>query len=367
MAKDYYEILGVPRGASEEEIKKSYRRLAHKYHPDKAGGNEHKFKELNEAYQVLSSREKRAQYDRFGSAFESGGFPGAHAGAGGFDPSNFSGSWGSESGDFGDIFETIFEQFGGRGRSRETYRRGSDIEIQEELTLEEAFSGIKRTIKFSTFISCETCNGAGNFPKEGFSNCSTCNGKGEVKVDQRTFFGNFSQIKTCQNCFGKGKIPKKICGKCGGRGRVKDKREVSIEFAPGIENGQIIKVRGAGEAGERAAGVGDLYIIVKVKQHSVFERKGSDLFMKKEIKITDALLGKPIEILDVNKEKFTFTVPPGFNFETPLKVSGHGMPRFGGVFVGGNKGDLYIRLLFETPKKLSKKAKELIENLENEI
>jgi molecular chaperone DnaJ len=363
--RDYYEILGVAKTATEDEIKKAYRRLAHKYHPDKSGGDSEKFKEVNEAYQVLSSKDKRAQYDRFGRVFDGAQPGGGGAGFGGFDPSNFA-QWnvnGSNFGDFGDIFETIFSEFGGTRRRRETYRRGSDIEVAEAITLEESFAGVTRTLRFRTHVVCDPCKGLGHFPDEGFSDCSVCGGKGEVTVQQRTFFGNFAQVRTCEKCFGKGKIPKKTCSTCQGAGRVEGKREVEVAFAPGIEDGQIIKLKGAGEAGERGAGVGDLYVVVNVRPHAVFERRKGDLFTRKEIKITAALLGTEIEMQDIAGGTFTFAVPAGFNFEEPLKVSGKGMPKFG--FSG--RGDLYVRLSFKTPKKLSQKARKLLEELNEEI
>lgn len=365
MAKNYYDILGVSRTASEEEIKKAYRRLAHKHHPDKGGGDAEKFKEINEAYQVLSNKEKRSQYDRFGRVFE--GAQGAHAGASGFgfDPSAWNVHGSADFGDFGDIFETIFSEFGGK-RKRETYTRGSDAEISENITLEESFRGTKRTIRFRTYVVCNSCKGAGYFPDGGFETCSACRGKGEVKVEQRTFFGNFAQIRACADCFGKGEKPKKSCADCSGRGRKEGMREIAVEFAPGIEDGQIIKIKGAGEAGERGAGVGDLYVVVRVSPHAEFERRKNDLFAKKEVKITDALLGREIAMKDISGEPFTFSVPTGFDFEEPLRIPGKGMPKFGSPF-GSSRGDLYVRISWKTPRKISGKARKLLEELEGEI
>lgn len=366
MAKDYYEILGIAHTASEEEIKKAFRKLAHRHHPDKGGGDDEKFKELNEAYQTLSNKEKRAQYDRFGRVYEGGPIPGG--GFAGFDPSAFGKEWNFNGGgfqDFGDIFETIFSGFSGQNgaRGRETYRRGSDIETLETITLEEAFCGTKRILKFKTFIACTSCVGAGHFPAEGFSECATCRGKGEVSVEQRTFFGNFAQVRQCAICFGKGKIPKKSCSTCKGKGRHEGTREISVEFPAGIEDGQIVKIQSAGEAGERNAGTGDLYVGVRVKSHGVFERRKADLFTRREIKITDALLGRSMMMRNIGGEEFSFVIPAGFDFEEPLKISLRGMPRFGGK----GRGDLFIRLSFTTPKKVSSKARELLEKLEEEL
>lgn len=368
MAKDYYKILGVERGASEDEIKKAYRRLAHQHHPDKAGGNEARFKEINEAYQVLSNKEKRTQYDRFGQVFEGGqpgaggwggGFPGGSQWQGGF-PEGFEGM-----GDMGDIFETIFEQFGGGGR-RKTYTRGADLEMAHEITLEDAFHGVAAALRVKTHIMCVKCKGKGAEESAGQTSCKMCEGKGEIREQQRTFFGNFSQIKSCPTCRGKGYIPNKACASCKGAGRVAGVREVNVRIAPGVEDGQVIKVQGMGEAGEEGGGSGDLYIVVRVKPHAVFERRKQDLYMVRDVRVTDALLGKKIELHDVGGEKFSVVVPAGFNLKDKLKIPGRGMPRLGGLISSG-RGDLYITLNIGVPKSLSHKAKKLLEDLDNEL
>ncbi|MDR3581761.1 MAG: DnaJ domain-containing protein, partial [Candidatus Pacebacteria bacterium] len=220
--KDYYETLGVSRTASEEEVKKAYRKLAHQYHPDKAGGSEAKFKEINEAYQVLSDKNKRAQYDRTGSADPGqqwGGFGGGNVNWGGmgFDPSQFEQQFG-DMGDFGDIFEGIFGGMGGR-EHRRTYEKGSDIEAREEVTLEEAFRGVAKTLHFKAFTQCAKCGGNGAEPGSDFEKCATCGGQGQVREQRRTFFGNISQVKTCTKCHGTGQIPRKPCSTCKGAGR----------------------------------------------------------------------------------------------------------------------------------------------------
>ncbi len=370
MAKDYYSILGVARGASEDEIKKAYRKLAHQHHPDKAGGDEKKFKEINEAYQVLSHKEKRAQYDQFGATFDQGqpGGGGGFSGFGGFNPSDFQ-NWnfqgGFQGGDFGDIFETIFEQFGGgnAGRKRQTYQQGSDIETEIDLTLEEAFFGIKRDMRFKTHIVCKECGGVGHDAAKGFSQCTRCNGKGEIRVEKKTFFGNFAQVNTCDVCFGRGQTPNKICGTCKGTGRITDMKEVKVDIAPGVEEGQVVKIKGGGEAGERGGGSGDLYVHIHVKPNPVFKRKKNDLYITKEIKIADALLGKKIKIRDINGTDFDFSIPVDFGFDAPFRVSGRGMPYLG----SSSRGDLYVHFSLKMPKKLSKKAKELLEELEREL
>ncbi len=358
MNKDYYNVLGVERSASKDEIKKAYRRLAHKFHPDKSNGDEQKFKEVNEAYQVLSDEGKRAQYDRFGQV--GGGFPGA----------DFGGAQWNTVGDFGewgDVFGDIFEQFGFGKRNRQTYVHGSDIEVVHIITLEEAFRGVKRNITFATLVSCDTCDGLGHNKKAGVSNCTVCQGKGEIREQRRTFFGEFSHVTTCPQCFGRGEVPNEQCAVCKGKGKVSGERQAAVEFGPGIESGQIIKIKEKGEAGERGGRTGDLYIVVKIKPHEIFERKKSDLLITKDIHITEVLLSKEIELPDIGGEKFSITIPPGFNFKDPLKVEKRGMPRFS---LGSDmhiRGDLYVIFNVIVPKKLSKKAKKLLEDLDEEL
>lgn len=375
--KDYYQILGVAKTASEEEIKKAYRKLAHQYHPDKAGGDEKKFKEINEAYQVLSDKTKRGQYDRFGTAEPGAGFGGGQWAGGnvnwggmGFDPSQF-GQFG-DMGDFGDIFETIFEGMGGRPR-RKTYEKGSDIEAREEITLEEAFRGTVKTLRFRTFVQCAKCGGKGAEPGSGFEKCAVCDGQGQVREQRRTFFGSFSQVRTCAKCHGTGQVPKKPCTTCKGAGRIESAREAKIEILPGIEDGQLIKLQGMGEAGERGTAAGDLYIRVQVKRHAVFERRGADLIITRELPLTDALLGKTLSVPSVSGGALQVEIPPQFNLKDMLRIPHEGMPRFGSAKIGmrgpegGSRGDLLVNFIVKTPKKPNAKAKKLLEDLEKEL
>lgn len=378
MNKDYYKILGVGKTATEEELKKAYRKLAHQHHPDKQGGNESKFKEINEAYQVLSSKEKRAQYDRFGQVFSAGsgpayggeGFPGGFSAAdfGGFD---FGGgspgggfNWnftGGDQADLNEVFESIFEQFG--GRRRQTYAQGSDVEILQEIGLAEAFHGLKRALSFKTHIVCDACQGLGHDKSGGFDTCGMCNGRGEINVERRTFFGQFAQVKVCPECSGNGQVPKLPCSKCKGKGRVSGVKEVNMNIAPGVEDGQIIKIQSGGEAGERNGGVGDLYVIVRIKPHPVFIRKKEDLFMSRDISLAEALLEKEIPIADIGGEKFSVKIPGGFSLQEKMRVSHRGMPKFG----SSSRGDLYISFNLKMPKRVSDKAKKLLEDLEGEL
>lgn len=357
--KDYYQILGVARAATEEEIKKAYRKLAHQYHPDKKGGNEAKFKEINEAYQVLSDQEKRSRYDRFGSAdgFAGGGAPNW----GGFDFSGF-GQGGVEMGDLNDIFETFFDGMGG-ARRRPTVRRGNDLELIEEITLQEAFRGMMKDVAIRTQIACETCRGKGGDPEAGTKACAVCNGRGEVKEERRTFFGSFSQVRACSTCSGFGQIPNKMCGTCKGSGRTTGERKLKIEILPGIQDNQIIKIKGAGEAGERGTEAGDLYVRIRVKPHPVFLRRGDDLVVKCNVTPLDLLAHAPIEIPTIDGGKKSVEIPAGFDLKDYLRVSGEGMPRFGGF----GRGGILVDFVITAPKKPSAKAQKLIEGLRGEL
>ncbi len=362
MAEDYYKVLGVSKGASDEDIKKAYRQLAHKYHPDKSGGDEKKFKEVNEAYQVLSNSEKKAQYDRFGQTFDGmpGGAPYGQPGFGeGF---NWNVDFGGDMVDLSDMLESIFGQFG--GQRRQTYTHGSDMEIVQDISLEEAYKGLKRTIKFKTYISCDVCGGLGHDKRKGFLTCTVCQGQGEIKERKKTFFGNFAQVRSCPKCSGRGEIPNDPCKICEGAGRALGMKEVTVDINPGVESGQIIKVSGAGETGEREGLSGDLYVVIRIKPHHTFSRNKNNLLITQEIRFTDALLSKKIEIKDVSGETFEVTIPQGFNIKDKLRVPGRGMPVFGLLH---NRGDLYISFTLKTPKKLSAKAKKLLEDLEGEL
>lgn len=373
--KNYYDILGVTKISSEEEIKKAYRKLAHQYHPDKAGGDEAKFKEINEAYQVLSDKNKRAQYDRFGSADGPAGFGGFGGGAGagqqwnganvnwggmGFDPSQF-----GDMGDLGDIFEGIFGGMGGAPRHK-TYEKGSDLEAREEITLEEAFRGVTKVLRFRAFAQCTVCGGKGAEPGSLFEKCTTCDGRGEIREQRHTFFGNISQVKMCAKCHGVGEIPKKPCHACKGAGRMEAAREVKIDILPGIEDGQLIKVSGMGAAGERGTAAGDLYVRVRVKPHAAFERHGADLVVTRELLLTDVLLGKTLSVPSISGGTVSLEIPAHFNLKELLRIPHEGMPRFGSSSQGG-RGDLLVNFIIKAPKKPNAKAKKLLEELEKEF
>lgn len=350
--KDYYKILGVDKSASEDEVKKAYRRLAHQYHPDKPGGDESRFKEINEAYQILSDRTKRDQYDRFGTSFDNaaGGAP-----FGGFQNVNFD-FGGMEGMGFGDIFETIFSNMGGTSRPP-VYQRGSDIEMGVEISLEEAVMGKKIPIDFKTRIACEKCDGKGHDPKKGFTKCSVCGGKGEIRETKKTFFGNFSQVSVCRECKGMGEVPNSVCEGCKGSGRVSGNRKLEVEIHPGVMDGQIIKIKGMGEAGERGADTGDLYVRIRVKPHAVFTRAGNDLVTTKEVPVSDIILGHKIKVGTIRGKEVEVEVPSGASLRGEFRIKGEGAVP---------KGDLVVLLDVRAPKKIDPKLKKILEERDGE-
>lgn len=364
--KDYYQILGVPRDASDDEIKKAYRKLAHQYHPDKPGGDEKKFKEINEAYSVLSDKKKRAEYDKFGQVFE-GGIPYGATEGEGFNWGPFSGfgfdfsSGGFEGFDFGDIFENFFGG-GVKSRTKKEGERGNDIRITIDLSLEDAFKGLRREISFKTFVECQSCKGIGYDKSKGMKKCEHCGGGGEIKTSRRTFFGSFTQVSICPSCGGRGEIPNSVCPVCKGDGRVYGSRNVSFYIPPGVRSDEVIKVNEMGEAGKRGGKAGNLYIIINILPHKHFVRKGDDLYLKKEISVAQAFLGKKIEIKDIDGEIFDVVIPPASPLNEYLKVPKRGMKK-----LNGSRGDLYINFVLKTPRHLSSKAKKLLEELEKEL
>lgn len=361
MPKDYYEILGVSRNASQEEIKKAYYKLAHKYHPDK-GGDEKKFKEVNEAYQTLSNKEKRAHYDRFGKGFE-----GFNQGAGfeqGFD---FGSSFGRQGMDFefnfGDLSE-LMEDFLGFGQSRrkKDSKRGKDIEVQIEIPLEEVLKNKERKIVLQKFISCSRCQGLGAEPGSKVKECFSCRGAGWVQQIKRTPLGSFTRSATCPECNGEGFKPEKPCNVCKGEGRIKGKEEIKIFIPAGVDTNQVIKIQGKGEAGRRTGKPGNLYVRIFVKPHSLYKRKGDDLYLKAPVSLTQAALGGEIEINTLEGKKILIKVPSGTESGKILKISGKGVPRFSGL----GRGNMYIELMVKTPKNLTKEQKDLLEKLKEE-
>lgn len=350
--KDYYSILGVAKSASDEDIKKAFRALAHKYHPDKKGGDEQKFKEASEAYAVLSDTKKRAEYDTYGRTFSGGA---AGGGFGGFDFSNFEGFQNGQGVEFdlGDIFGDVF---GGGGRRA---RRGRDISIDVEIPFRDAIFGTERRMLISKLAQCDTCTGTGAKKGSGHITCTACNGKGQIKESRSTFFGTFTSARACPTCKGRGEVPKEICSNCQGDGVLKKQEEVHVVIPAGAENGEMIRMPGRGEA---ASGVpaGDLYVKIHVRQDKLFTRDGMNLVTALSIKLTDALLGAEYRIHTLDGET-PLAIPQGVSQGEFLRIRGKGVPS-----PRGTRGDLLVRVDIEFPKKLSKKAKDAIENLRKE-
>lgn len=351
--KNYYQILGVEKSASKDEIKKAFRKLAHQYHPDKKGGDEGKFKELNEAYQVLSDDQKRAQYDRFGST--GGGFnAGANMGGfdfSGFDFSNFAGGENMEF-DFGDIFSNIFT--GGRRA-----RRGRDISVDIAISFSESVFGTEKEILINKIGTCEACEGKGAEAGSKFKTCAACNGKGQIREARRSFIGTIQSTRECEECHGRGEVPEAPCRACQGAGISKKTESIKVVVPAGIEAGEMIRLSGRGEAISHGPS-GDLYIKVHVDKDKRFARDGANLLYNLNIKLTDALLGSHYKIETLDGE-LDLTIPAGISAGEILRVKGKGVgPK------GGRRGDLMIKVLIPTPTKLSAKAKKLTQELKEE-
>lgn len=355
MAKDYYQILGVSKSANQEDIKKAYRKLAHQYHPDK-GGDEQKFKEINEAYQVLSNSEKRQQYDQFGRTFEGGGFQGGQPGwdfgfGQGFDSADF---------DLGDIFGEMFG-FESRGRKRDL-RKGKDIELEIELPLEATLKTQEKEIVLDKEILCNRCQGAGAEPGSKVKECFSCRGQGEVQQIKKTFLGSFARYTVCPECGGEGTKPEKPCNVCKGEGRIRGEEKIKIFIPAGVDTNQVIKVEGRGQAGKKGGKPGDLYLRIFIKKHPAFKRRGDDIFVSLPVSFSQAALGDEVELFTLEGAKLLLKVPQGTESGKVLRVSGKGIPHF----QGWGRGDMFVELVVKTPRKLNKKQKELLEKLKEE-
>ncbi len=357
--KDYYNILGVEKGASKEEIKKAFHKLAHQYHPDKNSGDDAKFKELNEAYQVLSDEQKRSQYDQFGQTFDGGAGPyGGGQGFGGFDFSGFQNGQGFDMGDLGDIFSEFFG--GGMGGGRQGgIPRGRDISTEIDISFSEAVFGVNRKILLTKQTTCDTCEGTGAKKGSKMDTCKTCNGKGQIHETKRSFLGTFSTAKICETCMGTGQVPHEKCVTCHGAGVLKKQQEIEIKIPAGIRNGEMVRLQGMGEAVSHGKS-GDLYIKINVTPHHTFRREDNDLVMDLNLKLTDALLGMDydLETLDGNVE---VKIPEGVSPGEILRVRGKGVPNG-----RGKRGDILIHMHLKLPNKLSRKARELVEKMKEE-
>ncbi len=348
--RDYYDVLGLKKGAATTEVKASFRKLAMELHPDKNPGDhtaEIKFKEINEAYDVLKDEQKRAAYDRFGhAAFEQGG------GRGHGNPFDFTSS-------FSDIFEDLFGEFGGRGKQGRRQNRGGDLRYNLEITLEEAFTGRATQIRVPSAVACEACSGTGAEAGSKPEQCPTCSGIGKVRAQQ----GFFTIERTCPQCRGNGRIVRNPCKQCKGSGLVQKERTLSVDVPSGVEEGTRIRLSGEGQAGMNGGPPGDLYIFISVAPHAIFQRDGHDLHCRAPVSFVTAALGGAIEVPTLDGGRAKINIPEATQSGRPFRLRAKGMPVLRG---GGMTGDLYVEVVVETPAKLSKKQKELLKAFDAE-
>jgi molecular chaperone DnaJ len=365
MAKrDYYEVLGVSKNATEAELKKAYRKLAMKHHPDKAGGpdDEAKFKEINEAYSILSDSTKRKNYDQFG---HSGPFGAGNGPSGGRSNQQY-GGFGqgvefdmSDLGGFGDIFETFFGG-GGRSSSRKA-QKGNDIHAEIRIDFKEAVFGIEKNFNLLKMNVCSKCRGNGAEPGTSLKTCQTCGGSGQVQTQSRTIFGTFASASVCSECHGIGKMPEKKCSKCSGQGRIKEQVAIKVKIPAGIDNGQSIRIPGSGEAGRQGIPAGDLYLRVDVSQDKRFKREGFNIFSEMEISFPQAALGTTVDI-EVLDGKLKLKVPAGTQSGKVFKLTDHGIPKLN----SNRRGDHLVTILVKTPTSLSRKQRQLLEEFDKD-
>lgn len=367
MSKDYYKILGVEKNASQDEIKKAFRQKAHQCHPDKAGGDEAKFKELNEAYQVLGDQKKRAQYDQFGSAFEHAQSGGGFGGFEGFrDFSGYSNGFNVNMDDLGDIlggFGDIFG-FGGRSRTGTKARRGQDIEASITIDFMEAVFGAEKEVSLNKTVRCDHCQGQGHEPGAKIETCQTCGGRGHTVKVQRTVFGNMQVQMACSDCNGEGKKASEKCQKCGGQGLVRDISKLKIKIPAGINHGETIRLSGQGEAGQKGAPAGDLYLKIRVNPDKRFERDGYDIKSQAKISFTEASLGGKIEV-ETTDGPVDLKIPSGTQPGTVFKLKGKGIPHLQpqSAFGSAKRGDHFVEVQVKVPTSLSWKQKSILKDL----
>jgi molecular chaperone DnaJ len=354
MEKDYYDVLGVDKNASQQEIKKAYRKLALKYHPDKSDDPdaEEKFKEISEAYAVLSDEEKRQRYDRYGHAGidQEYSYEDIFRGA---DLSDIFGDLG-----FGDLFQRFFGGFGGQQRRR----RGRDILYKLEISLEDAYRGNEQEITLNRREQCPECDGSGAAPGSDVTTCSKCNGSGQVQQSSRTAFGHFTQITVCPRCNGQGTIIEEPCKRCDGDGTVRQQRSITVKIPPGVQDGMRLRLAGEGEAGEKNAPSGDMYVEVHIRPHDTFQRRGDTLLTTKHVSFPMAALGGQVEVPTMNGSA-TLDVPAGTQNHDTFTVKKKGMPHLR----GSGHGDLVVRIAVDVPTSLTARQKELIQELADEM
>lgn len=363
MSKDYYKILGVNKNASQEEIKKAFHKLAHEHHPDKQSGNEAKFKEINEAYQVLSNKDKRQQYDQFGANFEAAGGPGGFNwqgfGQGGFNQGGFRVDF-NDLGDISDLFG-FGEMFGG-GRSRRAGpQRGADLQFTTAIDFKESVLGTEKVLRFEKNIVCSKCNGSGAEPGSKVSTCATCGGQGQVQQTQRTFLGAMRTLQVCPDCRGQGNKIDKLCGRCKGRGHEPGIKELKVKIPAGIADGQTIELVHEGEPGEKGGSAGSLFLNVQVRPHKLFKREGYNLLTKKNISFSLAAFGGSVPLTTLEGE-IILKIPAGTQSGTVVKLENKGVPHLRSK----SSGDLLVTIQVITPSKLSKKEKQALKDLATE-
>lgn len=345
--RDYYEVLGVNKGTSENDIKKAYRKLARQYHPDVNPNNkeaEEKFKEATEAYDVLTDSEKRSRYDQFG-----------HAGT---DPNGFGG--GDYGGGFGDIFDMFFGGGGGFGGAtrRNGPQRGSDLRYDISITFEEAAFGVEKEIEIPRYETCDSCVGSGAEPGTHARTCSTCNGRGQVTQTQKTPLGHFQTVKTCPSCNGEGKVVETPCKKCNGQGKIRRRKKLKVNIPAGVDTGSRLRMSGEGEGGTKGGPPGDLYIFIEVKPHKIFTREDNDVYMELPISFVQAALGAEVQVPTLDG-KVKFTIPEGTQTDTTFRIRGKGVQSLR----GSSRGDQFIKVIIVTPVNLNDEQRELLEKL----
>ena len=367
--RDYYEVLGVNKNATDDELKKAYRRLAKKYHPDANPDNkaeaEAKFKEVNEAYETLSDPQKRRMYDQFGpdgpQGFNGAGGFGGQNGYYSYTSSGFDGF--GDFGDLGDIFSSFFGGgFGGgrsSGRKQNGPRKGADLNLHIDITFEQAFLGVEKEITITRNEECMICHGTGAKPGTSVTKCPTCNGTGQIRQVQNTILGQMQTTRTCTNCHGTGEVIKEPCENCRGKGTVRKQPKIKVKIPAGIDDGQTVVLRGEGEPGEKGGPKGDLYITVRLKKHSIYSRKGNNVYCDVPITITQATLGAELEIPMVDGSKERYKIPEGTQTGTKFVIRGKGFKSVSSNSVG----DFVFTVNVQTPKKLSKEQRELLVQL----
>ena len=353
--RDYYEVLGVGRNATPEEIKKAYKKLAKKYHPDLNPDSktaEEKFKEVSEAYSVLSDDNQRARYDQFGHEGLNGQGMGGFGGFGGFGGQGF---------DMGDIFSSFFGGgFGGQTRDPSAPQRGGDLRLDLTVTFEEAAKGVEKEVSVTRMEACPDCKGSGAKPGTGRETCSQCGGSGRVRLNQTTPFGQFQTVKTCSACGGSGSVIKEPCPKCGGSGRVRKHHKIKVNVPAGVDNGSRLRMQGEGEGGVNGGSNGDLFIYVTVKPHKFFKREGDNVFLEQQISFAEAALGADIEVPTLDGP-VKLTIPEGTQTGTTFRLRGRGFPKLRGY----GRGDQHVRVKLFTPQRLSDEQKELLRKFDS--